>query len=369
MKRYHATTDVRPHRSIQFARWALFLLTALMCGVVNGPLSAFPQDETQDPAQKDAQNKPSKDEPNDPSEREGATVSGNFVLDGSMESPFDFQQLKCELVENIQFEPPPLPDNWHQLDSAKRQEWLKTFQQSDEGKAYYAEQQKRLESQKKYPVDIEPGGAFTIFDVPGGEYVLQGEAEFESADVMYQIEVTGFVSVDENVEEVNLQQLPVSVLRLLQPGDLAPPFELKDSEQKQFSSDVLKGNPFLIVFWASWSEPCREKLPTLQELRKRFPQTELAVVMISVDEDADEWKQFLKKHPFDAHHAQTGGWNHPVLSDYAVGGVVPSIWLVDAKGKIALTDNQIFLDLGDGKSLLDLVAEKIAPPKGNDKKR
>jgi thiol-disulfide isomerase/thioredoxin len=50
--------------------------------------------------------------------------------------------------------------------------------------------------------------------------------------------------------------------------------------------------PMVVNFWASWCEPCRREMPSLEKLSTLFPPQELTVVGISVDDDINLAREF-----------------------------------------------------------------------------
>ena len=50
----------------------------------------------------------------------------------------------------------------------------------------------------------------------------------------------------------------------------------------------------IINIWATWCPPCRTELPSLQSLSKKLDPEKFEVIGISVDEDADYVREFLK---------------------------------------------------------------------------
>jgi thiol-disulfide isomerase/thioredoxin len=80
----------------------------------------------------------------------------------------------------------------------------------------------------------------------------------------------------------------------------APDFSFTTLEGEFISSDDLHGKIVLLDFWGTWCEPCRESVPTLIDLRKKFAK-EPSFVMIGVSSDTDEdaWRQFVVKHKMD----------------------------------------------------------------------
>ncbi|MBS1823051.1 MAG: TlpA family protein disulfide reductase [Acidobacteria bacterium] len=77
---------------------------------------------------------------------------------------------------------------------------------------------------------------------------------------------------------------------------MAPQFSISDGSQSADLSQ-LRGKVVLLNFWASWCAPCIEELPSLMELHRRMPQ--VAIVTISMDEDADAYRRFIAKNHID----------------------------------------------------------------------
>ena len=73
----------------------------------------------------------------------------------------------------------------------------------------------------------------------------------------------------------------------------APEFSFTSGEGEFISLDDLKGKVVLLDFWGTWCPPCRESLPSLRDLNKRYSK-EKAFVMISVsvNDEEDKWRDF-----------------------------------------------------------------------------
>ena len=56
-----------------------------------------------------------------------------------------------------------------------------------------------------------------------------------------------------------------------------------------------KGHPVLINFWASWCEPCREEMPALQRLAKRWQARGLTVITVAVADSPRQVSDTLEK--------------------------------------------------------------------------
>jgi thiol-disulfide isomerase/thioredoxin len=77
----------------------------------------------------------------------------------------------------------------------------------------------------------------------------------------------------------------------------APDFSFTSAEGEYISTDELRGKVVLLDFWGTWCPPCRESLPSLRDLNKRYSK-EKAFVMISVSvrDEEDVWRDFTVKN-------------------------------------------------------------------------
>jgi serine/threonine-protein kinase len=73
-------------------------------------------------------------------------------------------------------------------------------------------------------------------------------------------------------------------------GAAAPDFTVSDGISKIHLSNY-RGKVVVLDFWASWGLPCIEEMPALNKLQHDMPG--LAVLAVSVDSDADDYKHFL----------------------------------------------------------------------------
>lgn len=87
-------------------------------------------------------------------------------------------------------------------------------------------------------------------------------------------------------------------------GPLAA-FSLVDTTGKTWRPADLRGRAVLLNFWASWCEPCRAEMPTLQQIADLYGDDKLLVLAINFKEPAVRALQFAK----------TTGVTLPVLLD------------------------------------------------------
>jgi len=66
---------------------------------------------------------------------------------------------------------------------------------------------------------------------------------------------------------------------------MAPPFAITAIDGRHISMDDLQGKVVLVDFWATWCAPCREALPHIREVAKKFQGQPLVILSVSLDTD------------------------------------------------------------------------------------
>ena len=79
----------------------------------------------------------------------------------------------------------------------------------------------------------------------------------------------------------------------------APNFTLKSMSGKNLKLSEMTGNVVLINFWASWCGPCREEMPLLNALHKKYEPLGFTVLGVNVEEQPDKARGFLNDFPVD----------------------------------------------------------------------
>ncbi|MFN3478918.1 MAG: peroxiredoxin family protein [Thermodesulfovibrionales bacterium] len=116
-------------------------------------------------------------------------------------------------------------------------------------------------------------------------------------------------------------------------GDEAPDFTLRTTNSSEVHLSDLRGKVVLIEFWATWCPPCRESIPTMNEIYKRYNEKGLVLLGISVDKGqnvVEDLRAFVREYSIQ----------YPVLIDsknvnnlYGVYSI-PTTFLIDKEGKI-----------------------------------
>ena len=82
-------------------------------------------------------------------------------------------------------------------------------------------------------------------------------------------------------------------------GGATPPLELKDLQGRDHRLEDYKGKVVVVNFWATWCEPCREEMPSMQRLKERMPGASFALLAVNYAEGNPRVEEFLKKVPVD----------------------------------------------------------------------
>jgi peroxiredoxin len=117
------------------------------------------------------------------------------------------------------------------------------------------------------------------------------------------------------------------------PGTAAPPFSLSSSTGHDVSLAQYKGQVVMLNFWASWCGPCRQEMPLLESIYKKYNKLGFTMIGVNVEPDSNAANAWLKQTPV----------SFPILYDkeskvskaYDVA-TMPSTVIIDRTGKVRL---------------------------------
>ncbi len=121
-------------------------------------------------------------------------------------------------------------------------------------------------------------------------------------------------------------------------GDPAPPI-LVNEMIKGAPVDLAAGKGkqiFIVEFWATWCPPCRETIPHLTKLQKKFRDKGVTIIGIS-DESAEDVKPFVRKMGRAMDYAVAVDPDHRTYATYMDAYArenIPTAFLVDKEGRV-----------------------------------
>jgi thiol-disulfide isomerase/thioredoxin len=112
---------------------------------------------------------------------------------------------------------------------------------------------------------------------------------------------------------------------------MAPPFAVTTTDGQKISFDDLQGKVVLLDFWATWCVPCREALPHLKNVAKKFQGEPLVILSVSLDSDELKWKDFITQNEMNWPQYRDGGFEGSVAKLFGVRAI-PHTFTIDADG-------------------------------------
>lgn len=115
----------------------------------------------------------------------------------------------------------------------------------------------------------------------------------------------------------------------LDEGARAPEVGLSTLDGRPVRLADLRGKVVLIDFWASWCGPCREEMPFLERMHRRYASRGLVIVGISVDNELENVRGFLRRTSVsfpivhDSRREVAGRYNPRTM---------PSSYIIDRRG-------------------------------------
>src|ERR1700751_3293373 len=77
-------------------------------------------------------------------------------------------------------------------------------------------------------------------------------------------------------------------------GGPAPQFTLAARSGSNVSLAQYKGQVVMLNFWASWCGPCRQEMPLLENIYKKYNKMGFTLIGVNVEPDSKDAEGFLK---------------------------------------------------------------------------
>ena len=82
-------------------------------------------------------------------------------------------------------------------------------------------------------------------------------------------------------------------------GGATPPLALQDLDGRVHRLEDYRGKVVLVNFWATWCEPCREEMPSMNRLRAALAGQPFAVLAVNLAESETRIRRFMEKVPLE----------------------------------------------------------------------
>jgi len=114
-------------------------------------------------------------------------------------------------------------------------------------------------------------------------------------------------------------------------GQSSPNFKVISTTGQTISRENYRGHVLILDFFATWCQPCRQSIPHLVEMNRKYGKQGLQILGISVDEDGERAvKMFAEEFRVNYPLALAGD---PMTLAYGIRSV-PVMYLINKKGII-----------------------------------
>jgi thiol-disulfide isomerase/thioredoxin len=113
----------------------------------------------------------------------------------------------------------------------------------------------------------------------------------------------------------------------------APAFQLSGRGGKTIDLSQFKGQVVMINFWASWCKPCRDEMPLLEDIYKKYKPMGFTMLAVNVEPDTAAANAWLGKLAKPVTFPIAYDVDSKVSKLYKVE-TMPSTVIVDRKGNV-----------------------------------
>src|SRR5215470_9539723 len=145
---------------------------------------------------------------------------------------------------------------------------------------------KEAEADVRRALALDPSNTVAHYDL--GFILLKQEKDLEGI-----AELKVFTALP-GIKESDLAEAQLVIANPIRAREpFAPEFSFTSHERQPVSNASLRGKVVLMDFWGTWCPPCRESVPTLQNLQKKYAGRGFELVSVSSDDDEEVWQTFI----------------------------------------------------------------------------
>lgn len=184
---------------------------------------------------------------------------------------------------------------------------------------------KRRGRMKEY-IQTHPASAISVSLIE--DMAMMGE--FAPLDTLYRL-------LDPKAQQTAMGQRLGKRLEVLKRSAIGEPikdFTQLDAQGKPVKISDYKGKYLFVDFWASWCGPCRAENPNVLKAWNTFKDKRFAVLGISLDDNADKWKEAIQKDGMPwTQLSDLKGYKNEIADYYGIQAI-PYSFLLDTNGII-----------------------------------
>jgi thiol-disulfide isomerase/thioredoxin len=127
-------------------------------------------------------------------------------------------------------------------------------------------------------------------------------------------------------------------------------FPLLTLNGKPANLNDFKGKVIFMNLWATWCPPCIAEMPNIHKLYEKTSAADVAFVMLSLDEDFEKAKKFVKRKEYTF---PVYGLKENLPAEFETT-IIPTTYVIDRNGKIVLRkEGMAKYDTEEFKTFLD----------------
>jgi thiol-disulfide isomerase/thioredoxin len=151
---------------------------------------------------------------------------------------------------------------------------------------------KEAESELREALTLDPSRTLAHFDL-GFVLLKQGRDDDGAAELREYLAAPG--ADPETAAEA--KRLIANPIRAREP--FAADFSFTTAETGPISNVSLRGKVVMLDFWGSWCPACREAVPSLRSIQKKYAAKDFLLVGVSSDDDESVWRTFIQAQHMD----------------------------------------------------------------------
>jgi peroxiredoxin len=138
---------------------------------------------------------------------------------------------------------------------------------------------------------------------------------------------------------VALLATPPAAFAIPKKGEPAPPLKVTTTSGQPLTLANYKGYVLILDFFASWCQPCKNSIPHLIELNRKYGKQGVQILGLSLDEDNENLIEFVAPLKLNYPVALA---NEDLQTEYGLRSL-PTLFIINKKGIVV----EKFMGLSD----------------------